>query len=62
MERKPQTWEERQAEKQRSREQDAADLAAGRTTRDELRRKNSFLSPETIRRSKVNYRGAKSVL
>jgi hypothetical protein len=36
------TWEERQAEKQRARDQDAADLASGRKTREQLREENSL--------------------
>lgn len=37
----PQTFAERAAQKQRSREQDAEDLASGRKTREQLRLENS---------------------
>lgn len=48
--------EERAKEKQASRDKDAADLASGKITAEELRKKNTFLSAEG---AKINWAAAK---
>lgn len=54
----PFDWEKRKAEKEASRRQDAADLASGKVTPEELRRRNSAFG-ELAKRVKMDLRGAK---
>jgi len=51
------TWEETDAAKQRARDQDDADIASGRRTREEVQRANgrfSHLAHEAIQWDKMN--------
>jgi hypothetical protein len=53
----PRTFDpvERVREKQASRDKDAADLKAGRVTKEELRRRNAFIPGDSARAARINW-------